>query len=177
MHGYAPTLLSFLAGCFFFSRVISSLRAVNFGSSRSNRRIKSRTKAKVAATVLAALNIPADARARCRISRLRHCGLVSLRHTHVENDVVSRKTRCALRTRAPIGFAQLLGAALALSAFAAAPAQAQSVNIDPSTFPPNGTLTIPPGSLVPPSTNTITGLLGIGTDAGAGTLTVAAPQC
>ena len=55
VHRYA--LLSLLAGSFFSSRVISSLRAVNVGSGRSNRRIKSRTKAKVVATGVVALNM------------------------------------------------------------------------------------------------------------------------
>jgi hypothetical protein len=154
--------------------VISSPRAVNFGSGRSNRQIKSRTKAKVVAHGLVALNMMADAQAQSRISRLRHCGLISLRHTHVGNDVLSRKTRYALRRLAPIVFARLLGAILVVTALAAAPVRAQDVNIDPTTRPPDGVLNIPPGFLVPDSsTNTITGTLSIGTSAGAGTLTIA----
>jgi hypothetical protein len=69
----------------------------------SNSRIKRTRKTKVVATGLAPLNMVAGAQARSRISRLRYCGLITLRHTHVANDVLSRKTRCALRTRAPIG--------------------------------------------------------------------------
>ena len=170
----------FSIASFFFSPIISRLWAVNVGSGRSNRRIKGRTKAKVVAHGLVALNMMVDAQARSRISRLRHCGLISLRHTHVGNDVFSRKTRYALRRLAPIGFARLLGAILGVTALAAAPVRAQDVNIDPTTRPPGGVLNIPPGFLVPgpsaisPGSNTITGTLSIGTSAGAGTLNVTA---
>jgi hypothetical protein len=58
----------FSIASFFFSPIISKLRAVNFGSGRSNRRIKSRTKARVVATGLAAFNMMAGARLRSRIS-------------------------------------------------------------------------------------------------------------
>jgi hypothetical protein len=126
----------FCMASFFFSPIISRLWAVNVGSGRTNRRIKGRTKAKVVADGLVALNMMADAQARSCISRLRHCGLISLRHTHIGNDVLSRKTRYALRRLAPIGFARLLGAILGVTALAAAPVRAQDVNIDPTTTPP-----------------------------------------
>jgi uncharacterized protein with beta-barrel porin domain len=174
VYRYAHALLSHLAESFFSPPFISSLRAANFGSGHSDRRIRSRAKAKVVATVLTALNMMAGAHVRSRISGLRHCDLISLRHTHVGDDVLTRKTRCALRTRAPIGFARLLVAILALTALASAPVRAQDVTIDPTTRP---VVNIPNQFLVPGAgpgsgTNTITGTLSIGTSHGAGTLNI-----
>jgi len=47
---YLRVLLTFLAGSFFSSPVISSLRATNFDAGGRNCRIKSRRKARVVAT-------------------------------------------------------------------------------------------------------------------------------
>jgi hypothetical protein len=52
---YIRVLLPFLAGPFFSPHIISSLRAVNVGSGRSNRRIKSRKLATAMAALLAGL--------------------------------------------------------------------------------------------------------------------------
>jgi hypothetical protein len=46
-----PTLLSCLAGLFFRAALISRLQVVNFGPVRSNRRIKSRQKARLVASL------------------------------------------------------------------------------------------------------------------------------
>ena len=59
-------------------------------------------------------------------------------------------------------------AILTLSGFAAAPAQAQAVAIDPTTFPPDGIATLPPAVL---PGNPANGLV-IGTNNGPGTLKV-----
>jgi hypothetical protein len=83
-----------------------------FTTTCRNRRIKSRGKAKVVATDLAVLNVMAGARTQSRISRLRRYDLTPMSGI----TFLSRKTRCALRTCAPIGFARLFGAMLALSA-------------------------------------------------------------
>ena len=59
MHRYAPCRLSSLAGFFLSLPVVLSLRAVNFGSGRRNRRIKSRRKARAVAALLAGLYLGA----------------------------------------------------------------------------------------------------------------------
>jgi hypothetical protein len=54
---------------------------------------------------------------------------------------------------------KVIAAMVALTNLATGAAQAQSVNIDPTTTP-GGSLTIPPGTLPPPATsNSITGIV------------------
>jgi len=105
--------------------------------------------------------------ARSRISRLRHCGLISLRHTHVGNDVLSRKTPIRPAAAGPIYryfLVHLLAAMLALSIFGAGPAHAQIVGtgvVSPTPPPsPNSPWTANVGTLFigafPPGTGTLT---------------------